>query len=307
MSITVRPYAPGDEAALLALLRAPGVREEFERFDSPQGVALLLGDPYVPEAGVRLATVDGEPAGFGFAILVPGSPAWAAPRGAVLPRFRRRGIGRALHASLHDYVRSQVIVPGVRELSAGAWQPSPGTDALMAALGYVPERWFWMMARPRGESAPAPAWPEGFEGRVFDGSEEALAEWNDAYNESFAAHFRFVPSDLERLRKQVRKPGFRADGVLLARLHGRPAGFCRCEIHCERGEIGVLGTTRDARGLGLGRALLRWGVGWLERECTGAVTLVVDGENEGALRLYRSEGFEVKRTRRMWARALDAP
>jgi ribosomal protein S18 acetylase RimI-like enzyme len=35
------------------------------------------------------------------------------------------------------------------------------------------------------------------------------------------------------------------------------------------------------------------------------VTLVVDGENEGALRLYRSEGFEVTRTRRLWGRALD--
>ena len=57
-----------------------------------------------------------------------------------------------------------------------------------------------------------------------------------------------------------------------------------------------------ARGIGLGRALLRWGVAWLERESALPVTLMVDGANEGALALYRSEGFAVTRTRRAWAR-----
>jgi ribosomal protein S18 acetylase RimI-like enzyme len=32
------------------------------------------------------------------------------------------------------------------------------------------------------------------------------------------------------------------------------------------------------------------------------VTLLVDGENENALRLYRSEGFEVARTRAVFSR-----
>ena len=31
------------------------------------------------------------------------------------------------------------------------------------------------------------------------------------------------------------------------------------------------------------------------------MTLRVDGENEGALALYRSEGFAVSRTRDLWA------
>ena len=44
---------------------------------------------------------------------------------------------------------------------------------------------------------------------------------------------------------------------------------------------------------------------WLERESTLPVTLLVDGGNEGALTLYRSEGFAVTRTRRTWAKRAD--
>src|ERR1051325_7423145 len=107
---------------------------------------------------------------------------------------------------------------------------------------------------------------------------------------------------LEHAHKLVESPGFRADGVLLAYRQGRVAGFCRNELHATRGEVGTLGTVPAARGIGLGRALLRWGVGWLERESTLPVTLMVDGANDGALALYRSEGFAVTRTRHAWMR-----
>ena len=35
------------------------------------------------------------------------------------------------------------------------------------------------------------------------------------------------------------------------------------------------------------------------------MTLLVDGDNEGALALYRSEGFAVSRTRRIWGRVIE--
>ena len=71
-----------------------------------------------------------------------------------------------------------------------------------------------------------------------------------------------------------------------------------------RGEVATLGVVPEARGIGLGRALLRWGVGWLEHQAAPRVTLTVDGENEGALSLYRSEGFETVRKREIWSRRL---
>jgi len=305
MSVTVRPFTPADAPLLLSLIRAAGVREQFDTLDSPEGVERLLADPYTPADGVRLAFVDGEPAGFGFTFLIPGPPAaWSALRGGVLPAFRRRGVARALHAALVEFVREQRHTPDIGDLSVAAWEPSPETLALLPSLGYRQERWFWLMERPRGGAPPEPYWPAGVEVRVFDGGDTALADWTACYNDAFAHHYRYVPTTLVQARQFARKPGFRSDGVLLAYREGRVAGFCRCELLPGRGEIGTIGTAHDARGLGLGRALLRWGVGWLEREGPGPVTLAVDGENEAALGLYRSEGFDIARSRRIWAKPL---
>lgn len=76
-------------------------------------------------------------------------------------------------------------------------------------------------------------------------------------------------------------------------------------MHGDHGEVHSIGVAPEARGVGLGRALLRWGVGWLQRQGAPAVRLVVDASNESALGLYHSEGFEVTRARRIWERPLN--
>ena len=134
-----------------------------------------------------------------------------------------------------------------------------------------------------------------------------LRDWTDAYNDSFARHYRFVRSGVDIARALVAEPGFRADGLGLAYRGGACVGFCRNTLHAARGEVATVGVVRAARGIGAGRALLRWGVRWLEAAAPLPVTLLVDGANEGALGLYRSEGFAVTRTRRIWARPAAAP
>jgi mycothiol synthase len=302
MAVDLRPYRSSDLAVLQSLLLAPGVAEQYDAFAGLGGVEHMLADPWLPAASVRLAFADGEPAGFAFAIVLPGPPApWAVLRGAVLSRFRRQGIGRALHDAVVAWLSSH---GAIAEHAIIAWQPEPAADGFVAALGYSHDRWMWLMERPRG-AAPAPSWPPGVRVRVLDGSDAMIADWNAAYNDSFAEQYRYVASSLERAHALVQQPDFRADGVLLAYRDDRVAGFCRNVLYPQRGEVGTLGTVRAARGIGLGRALLRWGVQWLERESPLPVTLMVDGGNEGALALYRSEGFLVTRTRRAWARRAD--
>ncbi len=306
MSLEIRSYAPSDAGTLLEMLRAPGIREQYDMFDAPDGVQRMLGGPYTPFEGVRLAFADGEPAGFAVALLLPGPPhPWSLVRGAVREPFRRRGVARALYAAVRDFVLAQQHTPGVCELAMSAWQPFTEAQGLIESLGYRHDRWFWLMERPREAAPPEVVWPMGVTVRLLDGSDAALADWNDAFNESFVGQYRYVPSPLQHVHEQARKPTFRADAVLLAYRDGRVAGFCRNELYGGRGEIGTLGTLPAARGIGLGRALLRWGVGWLERESTLPVTLMVDGQNDSALRLYRSEGFAVTRTRRIWSLPLS--
>jgi mycothiol synthase len=305
MSIVVRPHVDSDHDALLYLLRSPGIRDQYEVYDAPDGVSRVVDGVYTPRDGVRLAFADGEPAGFACAIVLPGPPqAFAVLRGAVLAPFRRRGIGRALFDSVREFALAQRAVPGLRELAFSAWEPIEPGQAMADSLGYQQDRSLWLMLRPRGPIAE-PQWPAEVTVRVLDGSEASLRDWNEAYNRSFAGTYRYVVSPIEHVRELASKPDFRPDAILLAYRNGEVVGFCRNELYEQRVEIGTLGTTPAARGLGLGRALLRWGVTWLERESTLPITLIVDGLNETALRLYRSEGFEVTRTRRTWSKKLD--
>jgi mycothiol synthase len=305
MAVEIRPYRDSDHDALLGLLRSSDVRDQYEVYDAPDGVSRVVEGEYTPREGVRLAFVDGEPAGFACAIVLPGPPqAFAVLRGAVYARFRRRGIGRALFDAVREFALTQRKVPGLRELAFSAWEPFDPAQAMAGSLGYQPDRSLWLMERPRGAAVAEPVWPAGVTVRALDGSDASLLDWNEAFNRSFEGTYRYVYSPVEHVREMATKSDFRPDAILIAYRQGAIAGFCRNELYPQRVEIGTLGTTPVARGIGLGRALLRWGIAWLERESTLPVTLIVDGQNETALRLYRSEGFEVRRTRRTWAKPI---
>src|SRR5204862_3854291 len=123
MPATVRTYQPDDRAALQAVLQAPGIAEQFDMYAGEDAVERLLGDPYTPADGVRLAFVDGDPAGFACAILLPAASPWTMLRGGVLERFRRSGVGRALHDAVSAYVREQTRLPGIATQLIAAWEP----------------------------------------------------------------------------------------------------------------------------------------------------------------------------------------
>jgi mycothiol synthase len=302
MTITLRPWQPADLELLRSLLTDPSVSGQFDKFQGPLGLEHKLHDPKFAQHGLMLAFVDGEPAGFSlvWALDNPGMR-WFMFRVGVLERFRRQGVGRRLAEAMLAFAEADRGREPA-DIATSAWLPNEAAESLAAKLGMVHERWFWLMERPRG-AAREPVWPAGIETRAFDGSETMLGEWTDVYNDSFAQHYRFVYASVEVARSLAADPTFRRDGLLLAYREGACVGFCRNELHAGRGEIGTLGVGRAARGIGLGRALLRWGVSWLEANTPAPVTLLVDGENENALGLYRAEDFVVARTRRIWGRA----
>lgn len=306
MALEILPFSDTRHEVLRTLLHDPSIAPQFDKFLGPDGLEHKLSDRKLARECLRIALLDGVPVGFGVAWVLPQpGTTWTMTRVAVLEAHRNAGIGRALAEAVIEAVRASAPAGVPVDVAGAAWLPQPHAEALAGSMGFSHERYFWLMERPRGPIA-APEWPAGIAVRTFDGSDSMLAEWNDVYNDSFAQHFRFMPATVEDGRHLAASPHFRADGLLLAYRNGVCAGFCRIELHETRGEIGVLGTAHAARGIGLGRALLRWGVQWLERETTTPVTLLVDGENENALKLYRSEGFGVTRTRRIWGRKYEA-
>jgi len=306
MDLRIRPYTPADLGTLRALIERPELAAQFDIFVGARALEQRLADPRLPSSSIRLGFLGDAAVGFGFSFVLPSPHGdWASPRVGVVEAHRRRGFGRRLLAAVVEAVEPDLAAPRLIELSSTAWVPDPPVEAFARSLGFRHDRWFWLMERPRG-GAPEPSWPAGVTTRGFDRSERALEDWNRAYNESFAEHYHYTSSTLDDARALANGPGFRADGVMLAYRDERCVGFCRGELHQDRGEVGSLGVAREARGIGLGRALLRWGVRWVETATPLPVTLMVDGENENALALYRSEGFEVTRRREVWVKRLDA-
>jgi mycothiol synthase len=295
------PLTAANAGDLQALLREPGLAGHYEQISRPDGVADLLADPHFDAAGGRVAYEGDRAVGFCLPLVFTDAAApWAMLMLGVAERHRRRGLGSALLAGAAERVRAHPAGP-FGELCLAAWRPNPAAEGFLARHGFRRVRTFWLMERPPG-AVPAPEYPPDVEIRGYDGSDAALADWTAAYNDSFAAHYHFVPATPAFTRALVAQSLFDPAGLLLAYRGGRCVGYVRSLLLEARGEVGILGVTRDARGLGLGRALLRAGVRWLEESRAPRVTLMVDGDNENALRLYRQEGFAVARTRDIHAR-----
>lgn len=303
MPIRIKSYTPADRDALHDLLRDPGIVPEFERllemgeFDDP------LRHPLLHNGGLWLAGNGNDVLGFAMLFALPSAQGpWAHVRIGVRASQRRRGVGSALLASVERAISEIPPVSAPRFLAAGAWLPAEGVEPFLEKHGFAHWRYWWNMERPVGPVREV-AWPKDVDVRPFDGSEHALVEWTHCYNEAFGQRFPSHFATVDEAREIAAGPLFRPDGCLLVWRGARCVGFCRDTIFSSHGEVDVLGVRPDAQGKGLGRTLLRWGVAWLQDQNVKHVRLVVDGENETALALYRSEGFEVATTREMWTRA----
>jgi len=282
------------------ILADPLLVQKLDIIARPGGIAYALGDLHVARDASLVAYGGAEVAGFTTAMRLraPDGVPFGFMRLAVSARHRRQGVGSALFA------RTTAALEGpeaMSEILIGAWLPNEAAEGFAAHHGLVFSRNYWLMERPLG-GLLAPEWPAGVTVRTFDGSRAALEDLTEIANDSFSEHDHYAPGTVEEAISITQADVFRADGLALAYRGDDCIGFCRCTIYPGKGEISVIGTAKRARGIGLGRALLRWGVAWLEREGAPRVTLMVDGENESALRLYRQEGYEVAATRRRWSK-----
>ncbi len=86
-----------------------------------------------------------------------------------------------------------------------------------------------------------------------------------------------------------------ADVVLVADVDG-PAGYVSCHLEGEqrRGRIGLVGVAAEAQQRGVGRALVLGALAWFAARGATQVSVVTQGHNEAAQRLYQGCGFVTK-------------
>jgi len=305
MSVVVLPCDPQGLPTLRSLARDPSLAHEFAQLQADAGFDDMMADPFLRPDLRWIATRNDEPAGFAITFLAPSRRgAFAMIRLGVIEPHRRHGVASRLLAEAHSKLAEIGGSFGLEELNLSAWEPNPAAEAFARRHGFRHARNFWRMERPRAP-VDRPHWPTGITARTYDGNEQALHDFCTVYNRSFADHYHYVRSSLEDTRAITEQRRFRPEGLILAYRGEECVGFSRNARYGDPGEVALIGTVPEARGIGLGRALLRWSVAWLQAGDAKPIYLMVDGENESALRLYRSEGFEVALTRLHWSRPLD--
>jgi mycothiol synthase len=180
-------------------------------------------------------------------------------------------------------------------------RPDSDSDGRLAPLGLTPDRELLEMRVPLPLAAPRVGRP--LEVRSFRPETDDLA-WLRINNRAFADHPEQGGWDLGTLRDRQAEPWFDPAGFLIHEIDGRMAGSCWTKVHDDTnppmGEIYVISVDPDFQGRGLGRGLTVAGLEWLAREGLTVGMLFTTASNVVAVKLYRSLGFVVHRTQRVY-------
>ncbi len=184
-------------------------------------------------------------------------------------------------------------------LGAGA-----GDDADIAAAGMRPARDLYEMRVPL-PLEEVPKWPADVHVRTFEPGRDESA-WLEVNNRAFAGHAEQGGWTTETLARRMAEPWFDPTLFLLAFDAAGLLGFNWLKVHDAHhgdpvlGEIYVVGVDPRGQGTGLGRALAVGGLGAVHERGIETGMLFTAADNEPALKLYRSLGFQVHRTDRAY-------
>ena len=276
MSGRLRPATPEDRPLAIALGLAEDAAWSGAEPVSEEEAAEFV-DSYEPGVVFEL---EGRVAGYagtreGGALLLA-DPAVALPAVEALAAW----LGERGHRRIETYERDTERI---------AWLEAHGYRHLHSAFD---------LHRDVEPPPPAPQWPEAIELRRYDAAADAEAVHALIYVDAAWAD---VPGHVGRPLEKWRAgmAGYRA---WVARRDGRPVGMVAGRVFEDgRGWVEQLAVARDARGQGLGRALLLHSLIELAGQGATSLALGVQGANETAIRLYRDIGFRVDRAWRSYA------
>ncbi|NJK68744.1 MAG: GNAT family N-acetyltransferase [Microcoleus sp. CSU_2_2] len=212
-------------------------------------------------------------------------------------RLREVGKGRNLPAKLRTYSR----------------EDKTDEIRLLEKQGFAVDRYFWTMARSLCEPIPTPEFPANFALTHVSG-EQDIQPWVEMFNQSFIDHWNHHDLTAETVRYWMSDPNYQPELDLIAISGDRKfAAFCDCQIKPQEnarsgnkdGWIELLGTRRDYRKMGLGKAMLLAGLHRLKAAGANTAKLSVDTNSlTGATKLYKSVGFRPMETWIEWAKAV---
>jgi mycothiol synthase len=289
-NLTIRTFQATDAEPLAALLRESLAAGEQEGHTASNFEGLIGAFPIA--RNFLVAELDGRPVGLicsDYRLIV------------VHPDVRRQGVGSALVEAMETALASSPDGPLVLFPSHG----NEGSLAFLEAIGFRYDHSFWRFQLDPSSQTSLPSLADDFVLTGYDGAD--ILPYIDLINTSFADH----PTPLRVTREQIEhihgKPDFDPAAIAILRTAARDmVGFCTTgadrSVDPPVGSINLVGVLREYRGRGLGRWLLIWGIERLRSIGIDTIELSVDAENENAVGLYRSVGFEPVEEWPQWMR-----
>ncbi len=272
---------------------------------------------FVPSRDILFAAIDDRPVGWvrGWVRHLDDGTRVYMVNGAVLPQWRRRGIGGALHHWAEQHlceIATSQPVEGPRVFRSFTAETEVGTIALLSNEGYQAIRYGFEMARSFTEPIPDLPLPASVEVRPI--TPEQYRQVYVALNEAFRDHWGHSESTEEDYQRWINSPSFQPQLWQVAWSGSEVAGMVLNFIDREyneefkrlRGWTDPICVRRPWRKQGLAKALIARSLRLLREQGMTEAGLGVDAQNpNGALRLYESLGFRAVKQFTTFEKPLD--
>lgn len=96
-----------------------------------------------------------------------------------------------------------------------------------------------------------------------------------------------------------------AQAVLVADVDKKPAAYLTCHLKGEQSQIGLVGVAQNQQGKGLGTKLVQHFLAWSREQRANRATVVTQGRNLAAQRVYQRNGFVTKSLQLWYHRWFD--
>jgi mycothiol synthase len=298
-SFAIRHYSPEEDLSFLSrmLTEIESIDRDGEDTSEEYLRASLAWPNYHPDQGVWVAELDGKLVGYGVALEQPSQRCTIYV--VIHPSQRRKGLGSQLLALTLSRARDV----GAKNVLVYANEHNQASDLFLNHHNFQAVGSSGSLKLPAQAETPSAEFPTGFTLKRYSEVNDPLIlrqALNQCYLGMWGHQHNDNPSEEERKSPRFLNYYSPDDILLLFDEKNSIIGICSLKSQGKRegdGELSDLldgpGIIQESREQGYQRPLVLAGIDHLRKKGTRPITLEFWGDNENALNIYRSIGFEM--------------
>lgn len=281
----IRPYKQGDTPALFKIYNSAGMGQPERRVAFRRGLAMVLSN------GGKAWVVDVEEVCLGYATIAPypGLDGIFELQVYVAPDMQRKGLG----SQLWQQIRNELAGSKVKQVAHAVRSLNRPAALFLLKQGFFVEHEEWEMILDLLLPLPQAVIPEGYRLATYPRS-QSITKFRQLYDDSFRGLPWYQPFSSNN---EVAAELVDADDLLFLEHNYKQVGFLWMHASDEiSGEIEPLGISIHYQGRNLSRPFLIEGLKRLFAQGSQQARIDVWSNNEVAIQLYQSVGFQYMNT-----------